>query len=150
MDDKIKHGTVTGYQYWKCRCRLCLDAQLSYNKKWRAENPTKVRQRNARTIINRKNMDIRVRRNAWLSWRYGICIEQYEQMLCDQEFGCAICSIKFDEDKIKPSVDHNHNTGRVRGLLCPQCNFLLGSAKEDARLMNKAIQYLDNHMDTDR
>ena len=64
---------------------------------------------------------------------------------------CAICKqrirIKAKDGKIKrvACVDHNHQTGRVRGLLCRSCNFLLGYAYDNRRILQNAILYLEKH-----
>jgi hypothetical protein len=72
---------------------------------------------------------------------YGLEPEQYKVMHEAQQGKCAICS---EEPKTKRGlhVDHDHETGKVRGLLCHGCNVALGSFKEDVTLLNKAIEYL--------
>lgn len=72
---------------------------------------------------------------------YGIEPEQYKAMHAEQQGKCAICK---EEPKTKRGlhVDHDHETGKVRGLLCHGCNVALGSFKEDVTLLNKAIEYL--------
>lgn len=54
--------------------------------------------------------------------RYGVSPVEYEQMLDLQNGRCGIC----DDPMVEPHVDHNHETGRVRGLLCERCNLRLG------------------------
>lgn len=70
--------------------------------------------------------------------RYGLSQDQFNQMLEDQDGTCAICT--------KPAVvvDHDHSTGLVRGILCPQCNSGLGFFGDNAVLLSKAAEYLDN------
>jgi hypothetical protein len=72
---------------------------------------------------------------------YGLEPEQYKEMHKVQQGKCAICN---EEPKTKRGlhVDHDHETGKVRGLLCHGCNVALGSFKEDVTLLNKAIEYL--------
>lgn len=63
-------------------------------------------------------------------------------LLWDQQMGrCAICSTPFDEDR--PHVDHDHESGKVRGLLCSLCNPGLGFFKDDPELLEAAVRYLD-------
>lgn len=62
-------------------------------------------------------------RNRWYMKKYGICINDYNKILEMQNGNCAVCNQKTT---IKLSVDHNHNTKTVRGLLCTYCNYLLG------------------------
>ncbi len=77
---------------------------------------------------------------------YGITFEDYERMHAEQSGLCAICrlaeAVKIRGKLIKLAVDHCHDTGKVRGLLCVNCNKALGHFKDDVELMSKAIQYL--------
>lgn len=59
-----------------------------------------------------------------MKWRYGISLEQYNKILNQQNNCCAICG--KSEPKQRLAVDHCHNTGKVRGLLCTYCNLSLG------------------------
>lgn len=72
---------------------------------------------------------------------YGLEPEQYKSMYETQQGKCAICN---EEPKTKRGlhIDHNHKTGKVRGLLCHGCNVALGSFKEDVNTLNKAIEYI--------
>ena len=79
------------------------------------------------------------RRKDNLKYRYGITEEQYDQMLEKQNHTCAICN---EKPKGNLAVDHCHTTGKVRGLLCANCNKGLGMFKEDENRMKKAMQYL--------
>lgn len=59
--------------------------------------------------------------------KYGISIDKYEEMLLDQDHACAVCGKPETSEKFSHlSVDHDHDTGEVRGLLCASCNRLLG------------------------
>lgn len=71
--------------------------------------------------------------------RYGITIDTYESILLEQDGVCAICLMKKEETL---HVDHCHNTGKVRGLLCGSCNRALGLMKDNTDFLLKAIQYL--------
>jgi hypothetical protein len=59
-----------------------------------------------------------------------------------QDFRCAICQRHQSEFKISLAVDHCHETGTVRGLLCYPCNTLLGYAKDSTKILSSAINYL--------
>ena len=63
-------------------------------------------------------------------------------MLADQHHGCKICGISPEEYGKNLSVDHCHDTGKIRGLLCSGCNAALGLLKEDLGTFRKAMQYL--------
>ena len=80
---------------------------------------------------------------AWkLKARYGITVEEYNVMLKNQEFRCAICGIHDDDLPDSLCVDHDHTTGEVRGLLCKPCNLALGSMRDNPLLLQKAAAYL--------
>lgn len=73
-------------------------------------------------------------------YQYGITPECHTQMINNQKNRCLIC----ENECSKLYVDHNHNTGKVRGLLCRPCNSLLGFAKDNQTILQKAIDYLKN------
>lgn len=77
-----------------------------------------------------------------LQKKYGISIAQFEAMWEKQKGLCAICGRRLTKGDKGYAIDHDHNTGRVRGLLCPVCNKLLGMAYEDITILEKAIVYL--------
>lgn len=78
-------------------------------------------------------------RNAQLQEKYGLTRQGYETILFDQKGVCAICS----KEMKKPSVDHCHDLGHVRGILCLGCNTLLGLAGDDELLLKNAVKYLN-------
>lgn len=75
--------------------------------------------------------------------KYGITIEQYNIMIKSQDNKCIICE---KEDKL--FVDHNHDTGKVRGLLCHFCNAGLGCFRDNINNLKQAIKYIEerNHV----
>jgi hypothetical protein len=79
--------------------------------------------------------------------KYGITIEQYNQMLADQKGICATpnCMNDGSEDKRRRRlfVDHCHTTGKVRGLLCCTCNRVLGMLKESPPLIRGLADYIE-------
>lgn len=80
-------------------------------------------------------------RNIYLKHKFGITLETYNKMLKDQGGCCAICRKK--ETKISFAVDHSHKSGRIRGLLCTNCNSGLESFDEDLQRMRRALEYLE-------
>lgn len=91
-----------------------------------------------------KGMYLEREYNYKLVKKYGITREDYDYLLNLQGGVCAICS-GVDGDKTREqrlSVDHCHKTGKIRGLLCNNCNRCLGMAKEDPKLLTKMIKYL--------
>lgn len=70
--------------------------------------------------------------------RYGLSAADYDALLVQQDGRCPICTEPMDP----PFVDHCHDTGRVRGLLCRDCNLGLGKFKDDATRVERALDYL--------
>lgn len=77
-----------------------------------------------------------------LQKKYGLSREDFNSLVVDQKGECAICGEVLGETL---DVDHNHITGKVRGLLCNNCNRGLGFFNEDFRLLRKASIYLAQH-----
>lgn len=76
-----------------------------------------------------------------LRYRYGIEPEQYDALTAAQSGGCAVCGARPKGGE-HLHVDHDHESGSVRGLLCPSCNKGLGHFQDDAERMRAAIRYL--------
>jgi len=84
---------------------------------------------------------------------YGITLNHYNDMLERQSGRCLICDCKFDmsykpkggSGAKSPCVDHCHTTGKIRGLLCSNCNKGIGCLKENISILSRAIQYIANH-----
>lgn len=100
---------------------------LAYNKKRRAE-----------MSADKKDKV----RDSMLRWRYGVSLEQVNSMREAQQGCCAICAVELDTTLT--NVDHCHNTGKVRGLLCVNCNRGLGAFRDNIQNMEKALEYLKN------
>jgi hypothetical protein len=74
--------------------------------------------------------------------KYGLTPEQYDLIYVTQGGKCAICQIATGKTK-KLAVDHDHKTGKVRGLLCSTCNrMILGTLRDDITALQRAIDYL--------
>lgn len=78
--------------------------------------------------------------------RYGIDIGEYNRLLASQNWQCAVCKAdRADATKARLHVDHNHQTGRVRGLLCTRCNNALGYAADNAERLRQLATYLESY-----
>lgn len=102
------------------------------NKQWYKEYHLKNKEKN--NLISSINNFKR---------RYGITIDDYNKMFYLQEGKCAICNIHQSCFKRALSIDHNHQTGVVRGLLCQRCNVMLGYAKDNVCILQNAANYLN-------
>lgn len=74
---------------------------------------------------------------------YDLTLDEFNSILEQQNYACAICGHTDMTDKnFFPVVDHDHNTNQVRGLLCMNCNMGLGKFKDDVNLLYSAIAYI--------
>lgn len=74
--------------------------------------------------------------------KYGISVVDYNRMFSEQNGGCIGCSKHQSELSRRLCIDHCHRTGQVRGLLCHNCNALLGMAKDNVETLHNLITYL--------
>lgn len=103
------------------------DRILAYQRKRRAEMPPDKKAR----MFEQKKADMLMR-------RYGLTPEQVRVMLEKQNHMCAICNNPFGLQ----NIDHCHKTGKVRGVLCVNCNRGLGAFGDNIQNMEKALEYL--------
>ena len=111
------------------RCRLCDNIRST---KWKKENSGRVRATHRTWLQNNPDRYATLQRKYTLKRKYGLAEEDYYRLLAVQGGVCKICKLPERRKdgrtrKIVPlSVDHDHGTGRVRGLLCSSCNGHLG------------------------
>jgi len=123
----------------------------AYMKKWRQKPEIKERTAKRQRKYRAKNKEkiASIQRKSILKGTYGVTIEWYEQKLKEQDGLCAICgSDNPQRSNTKNfSIDHNHATNEVRGLLCVRCNTLIGYADENPNILNSAIKYIKKYND---
>ena len=127
---------------------------LKRNKKYREDNKERLnglkkewykanieKAKISSNIYREINKDII--RNRVLNKNFGISLIDYNVLLLKQNNSCAICYI--DKSKLSRNlcVDHDHKTGKIRGLLCDTCNRSIGLLKDDVEVLKSAIQYLN-------
>ncbi len=128
--------------------RARTDKERDYQRRWiaadRVKNPKKHREyRNKWASQNRDALKIIDRR--WnLKKKYGITLEEYEELHEGQEGLCAICKSPPPKDK-HLAVDHCHATGKNRALLCGNCNTALGMVKENTQTLTSMVGYINEH-----
>jgi hypothetical protein len=105
----------------------CQECAIPYSKAHREANPERCAEYHLRARLAKK---------------YGLTIEEYTAMLTAQNNLCDACHDPFPS---APCVDHCHNTGKVRALLCRGCNTALGHAKDDPVILRKLADYLERH-----
>ncbi|MGH9084278.1 MAG: endonuclease VII domain-containing protein [Acidimicrobiales bacterium] len=123
------------------RSRYAADPQkyIEMVQRWQLANPERVRAvrraRNSRPEVKRRQRDDYYMRT------YGISADDFDRLLDEQNGGCAICRARPDREA-SMHVDHDHESGAVRGLLCLSCNQGLGKFRDDPALLLRAIVYL--------
>jgi hypothetical protein len=129
-------------------CKAC---NLLAKKEWYAANreavieKVKRWQREHKDVVNARNRAYReAHPDAMREWdlktKFGISISDYDGLLEAQGGDCAICG--KPQGKISLHVDHDHESGEIRGLLCLGCNNALGQFKDDCDLLARAAGYL--------
>lgn len=85
-------------------------------------------------------------RDYMLRMRHGISLDDYTLLLESQKGACAICerSKNLPGNGKRLHVDHDHKTGIIRGLLCHDCNLVLGNAHDSMEILKAALKYLTN------
>ena len=138
---------------------ICLVCQRNWMSEYYKTPGAKIKQRTRDAKKFLKNIESlsekekrrRYNKNLSLKHLYGITLSEYEGMLIEQKFKCAICGTKVSEipyndhsTKRKDTlyVDHNHKTGEIRGLLCGSCNGGIGQLGDSISILRKAIKYL--------
>ncbi len=115
-------------------------------RKKEKENPfrkDRFRERYLKNKTKYKNLS----RASSLKRKYGLEVKDYEDMLNKQNSKCLICekpeSRKDRSGNVAPLVvDHNHITGKIRGLLCHRCNVAIGHFDDSIHLLSRASHYL--------
>lgn len=134
--------------------RYCPACQGRAGKKWSQENREYVRDK-FREYMKKEGPLATARskyRETYLRKAFGLTLDGFAEMVSAQSNLCAICGLPQIEIKRKGKktttdlhVDHDHATGKMRGLLCYHCNTLLGHAKDQISVLESAILYLKKH-----
>ena len=85
-----------------------------------------------------------ISRRSALKSKYGMTLDEYDELFDSQGGVCAICEEREPQNKLL-AVDHCHETGKIRGLLCSMCNTAIGKLKDDPNLLDRAADYLRAH-----
>lgn len=117
--NRLRAGGIQAY---------CRDCNKKRCKDWRKRNPNHF-----------KTPEFR---DYQYQYKYGITLAEFQQKFDKQNGRCAICNQTQEKLLV---VDHNHNTGQVRDLLCNNCNTVLGYVKEDPAILIAALAYLQKH-----
>lgn len=139
MPKIIQDGAKYGYtdEEWEA---------LDRNTRSRIRHPEKHKAAVRRWYNNNKDYAKDRQRKYWLANNYGLTEQDYQDMLTKQNGCCAICGVTEPTGKWKVfAVDHCHETGNVRELLCNECNRGMGLLRDSPDLLRKAAAYLEKH-----
>lgn len=163
----VLHGELTPENAYVCkektakdgirlRCKICCherrvlsyydrrDENIRKSIEWKKENREYVRE-NAKENYWK---DIEGKRKKERTRKKNLNLAEYEQMVKEQDNKCAICGKeesrkrRFSEEVCPLCIDHCHTTGKIRGLLCHDCNTGIGKLKDNIVLLESAIRYL--------
>lgn len=122
-------------------------ASFSRSKRWSLRNPDRMKQASRSWIERNREYNSTRTRKYNLLRQYGITEKGYANLLEKQKGLCAICGTDKPTGKWKVfAVDHCHNTGMVRGLLCNECNRGIGLLRDNPEILRKAADYLDKNL----
>ena len=133
--DEIKYcpsckETKSLFLFWKNQY-CCIDcSKLKQKTSWNSRSPKK-------------------RLEQHLKFKYGVSPETFLKAWNDQEGKCAICKdslpdlMTYENRRRGYAIDHNHDTGEFRGILCTECNTLLGMASDSPAILREAVKYLE-------
>jgi hypothetical protein len=121
--------------------------------KWTPEQRELARLRNIRYNQSTKGKETTQKyrasgrsKNSRLSSTYGISLQEYSTIKITQNNSCNVCGTTFEglEDRFI-HLDHNHDTGQIRSILCHHCNLLIGLSRETPNILIRAAEYLSDY-----
>lgn len=116
-------------------------SSLQYKKEYREKNKEYLLQKQ-KEYSSSEVGKICKRKASWKKNGINITYDKYLEIACLQTFLCAVCGVHQDNLEKSLCVDHDHDNGKIRGLLCSNCNIAIGFLKEDENLLLNAINYL--------
>lgn len=129
------------------RCKVCrnklskehVNNNKEYYHKYTKDNSSKASERSKEW---RKDKD--KCKDSKLRYNYNITLIEYNEMLESQSNLCSVCDADLSKLPVKNvHLDHNHQTGKVRGILCSHCNLMIGHARDNSTNLRKGADYLD-------
>jgi hypothetical protein len=148
-------GNYEKYKEYQKQYRLKnKDKKISYNEKYYINNKEKFRLSALKYGRTKKGKEYKKEyfnknkeriRNNTLKNKFSITLVQYNEMFEKQGGLCAICKQKQEQISLRYknlAVDHNHKTGKIRGLLCSKCNKAIGLLNDDFSIVEAALNYL--------
>lgn len=123
---------------WIIQCKSCgLEHEQVGREIQRNQSPMSCKNFKPHNYSGLEKRDVIIRN------QYGITLAEYNAMLEAQNYKCAICNNEDEVEGRRLAIDHCHNTGKIRGLLCGKCNRGLGLFYDNKKLLQSAIKYLN-------
>jgi hypothetical protein len=154
--EEVYANQLRASREWKARNKECVQAygrawndankelRKALKAKWDKENPEKRKEH----MIKFKTKMPTYFRDKHLMYEYGMTPDIFEALVEKQDNRCATCGKHGHETQRKRLfVDHCHDTGKIRGLLCQQCNTALGMVDDSIEKLSALISYLREHHD---
>ena len=146
-------------EFYRCKSRKdglqgkCKKCTMLAQGEWRAKNPERAKEQRAKWIIKNPEAEKARRKKANIRRagetnkiynlkRYGMTVDDYNALVLKQNNQCAICQKRLSYGR-GTNVDHDHATGKVRGLLCLHCNTGIGNLMDSRTILLSAVKYLD-------
>lgn len=143
---RMTFSSITKVPYGKTS-----EEHRAYMKWWRSMNREEYNRKRLEWANGKRERRTLQARRSHLKSKFGLSLEDFDVLLAKQGGRCAICNALPKErvDKIGRRlphlhVDHCHQDGRVRGILCHGCNVSLGHLRDDVELLKKMIEYLED------
>jgi hypothetical protein len=139
--DQIKARGKAYYEANKDKIKARGKAYLEANK-------DKIKARNKAYYETNKDKIKAYRKAYSLTKRYNLTLEGWKELLKKQNYLCPICRQQIHEkgkNGLRPVVDHNHDTGKVRAIVHSNCNTIIGMSQEQAQIHLNAARYLQQH-----
>ena len=133
------------------KCRICGETKNLLNHYYRSRKDKTLpssysyecKECTIERIAEHDRKNPHVKRNQHLRRKYGISLNEYTDLLEKQGNCCATCGAKEPGGRWKSfAVDHDHKTGKVRGMLCKSCNIALGEVDDNVQTLRNMINYL--------
>lgn len=128
-------------EYGKKQYQKNKERRKEQNKEWYKNNKEKQKGHKREYYQNNKEHINKYRREYRYKERYNLTLEQIDEMLIKQNHKCLICGTSLMETR--RCVDHSHESGKIRGILCDLCNKGLGQFRDNLEFLRKAVIYME-------
>jgi len=131
-DNNAEHISNYGKEYYA--------SNLDNIKEYKREYYSNVDNRKSRKLYSNKwYLD---NKDNYILKTHGLSPDEHDRLFIKQDGRCAICGIDVCEMTKPLYIDHDHDTGKIRGLLCHYCNTMIGMSRDDPEVLVSAISYL--------